>query len=185
MKRSHERGPLDFSTLPPVDDEGVLRMVVETPRGASVKLAYDAAVGAFTVTRALALGITYPFDWGFVPGTLADDGDPLDALALHDSATFPGVILPCRPLGVVDVTQRGKNGREDNPRLILIPTWHDRLGQLQKARGLPPALKRELEQFFVSATFFTHKDVRVAGWRGPDAAMELVGRLRRDTRRAS
>jgi inorganic pyrophosphatase len=71
-------------------------MIVETPRGSSVKLAYEPGVKAFTVTRALALGITYPFDWGFLPRTIAEDGDPLDALAVHDSATYPGVILPCR-----------------------------------------------------------------------------------------
>jgi inorganic pyrophosphatase len=90
----------DLSTLDPFDDEGILRMVVETPRGAGVKLAYDPNVRTFTVTRALALGTTYPFDWGIIPGTVAEDGDPLDALAVHDNATYPGVILPCRPLGV-------------------------------------------------------------------------------------
>jgi inorganic pyrophosphatase len=108
----------DLTRLDPFDEDGVLRMVVETPRGAGVKLTYDPDLGTFTVTRALALGITYPFDWGFIPGTIAEDGDPLDALAVHDSATFPGVVLPCRPLGVVDVTQKGEQGREDNPRLI-------------------------------------------------------------------
>lgn len=166
-----------LSRLDPFDDEGILRMVVETPRGASVKLVYEPALGAFTVTRALALGVTYPFDWGFIPGTVAQYGDPLDALALHDSATYPSVILPCRPLGVVDVTQKGKHGREDNPRLILIPTWHDRLGDLEKASGLPRRLQQELEQFFVTATFFTGKDARVEGWRGPKAAMKLIESL--------
>jgi inorganic pyrophosphatase len=71
----------DLTRLDPFDDDHILRMVVETPRGASVKLTYAPDLGSFTVTRALALGITYPFDWGFIPGTTADDGDPLDALA--------------------------------------------------------------------------------------------------------
>ena len=175
----------DLSKLDSFDDDNVLRMVVETPRGANVKLTYDPGVGTFTVTRALALGVTYPFDWGFIPGTVAEDGDPLDALALHDSATYPGVILPCRPLGVVGVTQKGKRGREENPRLILMPTWHDRLGEFEKASGLPDRLKEELEQFFVSATFFTGKDARVTGWRGPNAALKLIESLRRDNGRRS
>jgi inorganic pyrophosphatase len=164
----------DLTKLTPFDEDDELRMVVETPRGSSVKLAYDPNLHVFTVKRALAIGITYPFDWGFIPGTQADDGDPVDALALHDSATYPGVVLPCRALGVVEVSQKAKHGRESNPRLILIPTWHDRLGDLEKASGLPVRLKEEIEQFFVSATFFTGKDPRIEGWRGPNAALKLI-----------
>jgi inorganic pyrophosphatase len=169
----------DLTQLPPFDEDKALRMVVETPRGSSIKLAYEPKAGLFTVTRALPIGMTYPFDWGFIPGTQAEDGDPVDALALHDSATYPGVVLPCRVLGVVDVSQKAKNGREENPRLILMPTWHDRMGELVKASGLPDRLKREIEQFFVSATFFTGKDARIQGWRGPNAAMKLIGKKRR------
>jgi inorganic pyrophosphatase len=164
----------DITKLDPFEEDEIVRMVVETPRGASVKLTYDPDLQAFTVRRALAIGITYPFDWGFIPGTVAEDGDPLDALAIHDNATYPGVILPCRPLGVVEVTQKGKHGREDNPRLIVMPSWHDRLGELEKASGLPDRLKQEIEQFFVSATFFTGKDPRIEGWRGPKAATKLI-----------
>lgn len=172
----------DLTRLDPFDPHDILRIVVETPRGATVKLTYEPDLMTFTITRALALGVSYPFDWGFVPGTIADDGDPFDALAVHDSATYPGVILPCRPLGVVDVTQKGKHGREDNPRLIVMPTWHDRLGDLEKASGLPDPLKGEIEQFFVSATFFTGKDVRIEGWRGHKAALKLIESTRRGSR---
>jgi inorganic pyrophosphatase len=172
----------NLSQLDPFEQDDILRIVVETPRGATIKLTYEPDLMTFTVTRALALGISYPFDWGFIPGTIADDGDPLDALAVHDSATYPGVILPCRPLGVVDVTQKGKRGREDNPRLIVMPIWHDRLGDFEKASGLPDRLKKEIEQFFVSATFFTGKDVRIEGWRGPKAALRLIESTRRGSR---
>src|SRR6185503_10743895 len=105
----------------PFTDDGDLRMVVETPRGATVKLKYEPEMRIFTVSRALSLGIAYPFDWGFIPDTKCEDGDPLDALGIHDSATYPGVVLPCRPLGVVEVSQKSKSGREQNPRLILMP----------------------------------------------------------------
>src|SRR5215813_10404529 len=111
-----QSAPPDLAKLNPFDAHNVLRMVVETPRGASVKLIYDPELGGFITTRSLSLGITYPFDWGFIPGTIAEDGDPLDALAVHDGATYPGVTLPCRVLGVVNVTQKGKNGPEANRR---------------------------------------------------------------------
>ena len=75
--------------LDPFDGDHHIRMVVETPRYSTVKLEYDAETCQLAVSHGLALGISYPFDWGFVPGTLGEDGDPIDALALHDSATFP------------------------------------------------------------------------------------------------
>ena len=149
----------NFLKLRPFDDDGNLNMVVETPRGSTV-----------TVSRSLVLGQTYPFDWGFIPGTKAEDGDPLDSLAVHDSSTYPGVVLPCRALGVVDVSQKGEKGREENPRLIVMPSWHERMGECEKATGLPKRLREEIEQFFVSATFFTGKlgdrDKGVARHRG-------------------
>jgi len=76
------------------EDDTTVHMVVEAPRGATVKLKYAPKLQAFTPARALPLGLAYPFDWGFIPGTRAADGDPVDALALHDTATYPGVVLP-------------------------------------------------------------------------------------------
>src|SRR6476659_1313564 len=132
--------------LPPFGKDQELRMIVETPRGSPVKLAFEPELQLFTVARALPMGLAYPFDWGFIPGTRGDDGDPVDALALHDAATFPGVMLACKPLAVVDVDQRAKGGgREANPRLILMPTWHDRLGEFEKIMELPQRLKNEIE----------------------------------------
>ncbi len=160
--------------LPPFSDEGDLRMVVETPRGSPIKLKFDPKTDVFTVARSLALGLAYPFDWGFVPGTLGEDGDPLDALAIHDTATFPGVVLPCRVLGLIEMDQKCETGRERNSRLILMPTWHDRLGEFEKAKQLPSQLRKEIERFFLSADFFTDKDPRLLGWKGPDAALKWV-----------
>jgi inorganic pyrophosphatase len=170
--------------LDPYDDDGVLRMVVESPRGASVKLKYDAALRAFTVARQLPLGLAYPFDWGFVPGTLGADGDPLDALALHDASTYPGVVLPCRPLAVVVVEQdaKDKRGREMNDRFIAVPCWQEHLGTLEHHRDIPARLKLEIEQFFLSATFFTGKNARIRGWQGVEKATALIERGRRSLR---
>jgi inorganic pyrophosphatase len=157
--------------------DGELRMIVETPRGSAVKLKYEPGLKAFTISRAMPLGVTYPFDWGFIPGTEGEDGDPLDALAIHDSATYPGVILPCRVLGVINLTQNSKKGREANPRFILLPVWHDRFGELAKAAELPDRLKEEIEQFFLSADFFTAKAPAIDGWKGPKAAEKEIRRF--------
>lgn len=75
----------------------------------------------------LPLGLSYPFDWGFVPSTQAPDGDPLDILILHEASTYPGVVLPCRPLDVVEMDQDEKEvTRERNDRVIVMPSWYDR-----------------------------------------------------------
>jgi inorganic pyrophosphatase len=160
--------------LSPYGKNGEMQMVVETPRGSNIKLEYEPKLRAFTVSRALPLGMVYPYDWGFIPGTKGEDGDPIDALALHEGATYPGVVLPCRALGVVDLVQEVKNGPIGNPRVILMPVWHDRMGEFENASELPSRLKEEIEQFFLSATFFTDKNAKVTGWRGPKAVDKLI-----------
>ncbi len=170
--------------IPPYDDERAVRVVVEAPKGAVVKLKFEPQLGAFTVSRPLPVGSAYPFDWGFVPGTLAADGDPLDALVLDDHATFPGVVIPCRLIGVVEVEQRSESGlRERNDRLILVPGEARWLGELKDVKSLPKPLKEEIERFFLNVTFFTAKDPRILGWRGHDSADEILARGIRAFRR--
>ena len=97
--------------LPVYGDKGEVHAIVEAPKGTSVKPKYDLKLGVFTISRALPLGLSYPFDWGFVPSTQAPDGDPLDVLILHDEKTWPGVLLVCQPLGVVEIEQDDKNDK--------------------------------------------------------------------------
>jgi inorganic pyrophosphatase len=161
--------------LPPFGTDGVVQVVVESPRGAGIKLKYEPRLGAFSVARALPLGLTYPFDWGFIPGTLGPDRDPIDALVVHDVATFPGVVLPCKLLGVVEVSQRSDEGpRQRNDRIIAMPVWHDRLGEFERATQLPVRLRKEIEQFFLDTTFFTAKKPKILGWKSPHKAHMLV-----------
>src|SRR5690242_19798071 len=95
------------------NDDGSVHVVVETPRGSRAKLDYDPKLKTFTLSKSLLAGLTYPYDWGFVPRTKAEDGDPLDVMVLHDAATFPGLVLTCKVIGVLQVKQRSK-GRSRN-----------------------------------------------------------------------
>ncbi len=164
-----------LSNLPTYGEDGSVNAVVEAPKGSVVKLKYEPSLGVFTVSHSLSLGLSYPFDWGFVPSTRAPDGDPLDVLILHDAATYPGVLLPCHPLGVVEMDQDDQGGkRERNDRVILMPRWQDRLGEFERASELPVRLREEIEQFFLSTTFFTAKNPKILDWKGSKKAMAII-----------
>ena len=163
--------------LPPRDRDGVMRVVIESPAGSRVKLKYASDLGAFVLSRPLVLGVSYPFDWGFVPGTRASDGDPVDAMVLLDAPTYPGVIVPCRPLGLLEVEQDAKEGggRQRNDRIIVEPTVARRT-----IAHLSDRLRQELEEFFHSVTLLERKNVKILGWKEAAAADVLIDRSRCD-----
>ena len=167
---------LDLLALPPRDDDGALHVVVESPRGTRTKLKYAPKLRTFIVSRPLVLGVAYPYDWGFVPGTRAPDGDPVDAMIVSDVGTFPGVVVSCRPLAVLQVEQNARHGggRVRNDRIVAEPDG------VRRASGvLAPSVREELEAFFVSTTLFEGKDVRLLGWGDAEAAEALVDRASR------
>ena len=130
--------------------------------------------------------MVYPFDFGFVPGTRAEDGDPLDAVVYWDVATWPGIVLRCRALGIVQVDQAKEGGgRQRNDRLLVVPTKAPRADELVSALDLPPRVQKEVESFFIASTALEGKDIHVLGWKGPKDAERLVTRyaLRRHRQR--
>jgi inorganic pyrophosphatase len=164
--------------LPCRNEQGHLHVVVESPRGSQVKLKFDPKLGAFTLSRVLALGINYPYEWGFIPGTHAPDGDPLDAMVLLDVPTFPGVVLACEPIGVLKVEQRkaGSSDRQRNDRIFATSVNAPRLDGLRDIRKLAARAREEIEQFFQTVVALEGKELTLLGWDGPDAAVTLVER---------
>jgi inorganic pyrophosphatase len=133
--------------------------------------------GLFTYDKALPLGLTYPYDWGFVAGTRAEDGDPLDALVLTDVPSYPGVIIPSRVLGMLQLDERPGGKRKRNDRLAAIPLKAERLEEVAHPSHLPAEQREELEQFFLSTTFHTHKEARVLGWKGVRYAEKKIRKV--------
>jgi inorganic pyrophosphatase len=163
--------------LPASPGKGVVHVVVESPRGATSKIKYDEELGAFTLSRPLPLGLMYPHDWGFVPGTRAEDGDPLDAMVLSEGTTFPGMVLRVRLLALVKLEQDSKRGdRERNDRLLAIPEVSPRL-EYRSAEDLPVRVRQEIEHFFLSVIAFEKKNAKLLGLEGPDQAWSLVTSL--------
>src|SRR6202051_1397917 len=110
-----------LNKLPTWADETHIHGFVETPRGSHCKLEYDSQYRAFTLAKPLLAGLTYPYDWGFIPSTKAEDGDPLDVLVIHDAGTYPGLLLRCKPIGILEVEQKSKGRKERNDRLFAVP----------------------------------------------------------------
>jgi len=159
----------DFSQLPARGPDGATHVVVETPRGMTSKVKFDPKLGAFRFSRSLKLGLRYPYDWGFVPGTLAPDGDPLDAMILYDMTGFPGLVVPCRAVGLIEIDQEERGRRFRNDRVLFAP-----------AKGAEVTLeeneRRSIERFFCDAVADTEKFLHVLGWRGAEVAEAEVER---------
>ena len=168
---------MHLDKIPTFAAAGLFHVVVESPRGSSVKLRYDPALGAITLSRPLPTGLTYPHDWGFVPGTKASDGDPVDALIFSDAATAPGVLVRCRALGMLAIDQKKRtgDGRERNDRILAVPGSARRFDAMRDVFALSDRVRDEIAAFFIQATAFEDKDVQVLGWKGPEQALALLG----------
>jgi|SRR5581483_10775841 len=164
----------DFFGLPTEAKNGYVHVVVETPRGSRAKLDFDPELGAFTLSKSLLTGLTYPHDWGFIPSTKADDGDPLDIMVIHEAATYPGLVLVCRLIGILQINQKKNGTTVRNDRLFGVPRNSHEESGLKDVRGLTKPVRDELEKFFIATDELEEKRLKILGWKGPKAAMKAV-----------
>src|SRR4051812_27766074 len=176
---------VDLQKLPVWTKDGDVHVVVETPGGSAAKLEFDPNLQVFTLSKPLILGLTYPYDWGFVPSTRGEDGDPLDVLVIHDTATAPGLVLKCKVIGVLEVLQieEGKKGIR-NDRLIAVPRKSHREKADKDATELPKQVRKEIEKFFVATDELEDKSLKFLGWKGPKDAERLIGKASKKFRKS-
>ncbi len=169
---------MDLTAIPSFASGDTFHVVVESPRGSALKLKYEPRWQVMAISRPLPLGVVYPFDWGFVPSTHAEDGDPLDAMLLWDVASYPGVVVECRAIAVLQVEQNRTNHdpseRVRNDRVMCMPIEARRERGLTEVAQLSPRVRQELEHFAKAATALEGKDVKVVGWGDTATALELV-----------
>ena len=148
--------------------------IVETPRSARAKLFYDPKLRAFVMSKSLMLGLTYPYDWGFIPSTAGEDGDPLDVMVIHDATTSPGLVLRCKVIGALLVVQVDKGKRERNDRVFAVPLDSHLEQGTDDVRAWPRPQREELEKFFVATDELQSKRLKFEGWVGPKKACSLI-----------
>jgi inorganic pyrophosphatase len=177
-----------LQSLPARHPDGGFYLVVETPKGSPSKLKFEPDRGIFTLSRMLTAGTVYPHDWGYVPGTLGPDGDPVDAFLLGAGGTFPGLVVRARPIGLLRVEQSEKGRIFRNDRLLFLPWEPTQKMPFKDISELRKGEKEEIERFFLNAVAGTGKKLRYLGWRGPKSAeLEIrrgEARLRASTRAA-
>jgi inorganic pyrophosphatase len=148
----------------------LVRMIVEIPLNSSNKYEYDGELGVFRLDRALYSPMHYPGDYGFIPGTLAEDGDPLDVLTLVQQPSYPGIMIEVRPVGVLNMVDQ----QECDQKILAVPNGDPRYDQIQAVDQVFPHVRREIEHFFTIYKELEGKTTRMEGWGGPVEARKAI-----------
>jgi inorganic pyrophosphatase len=154
--------------------EDCVMVVIETPKGSPNKLAFEPRYGTFVLKGVLPAGAVFPFDFGFVPSTRAEDGDPLDVLVLMDAPVFPGCIVPSRLIGVIEAEQTEEGETERNDRLLAVAANSATHRSIHELSDLSQDLIAQIEHFFVSYNEMKGKRFKVKRQAGRKRALALV-----------
>ena len=180
MAKNAKGGLANPILLKPVrKPEGTLQVIVETPKGSRNKFAFDPGQKVFVLSRILPEGMTFPYDFGFLPKTVAPDGDPLDVLLLMDEPAYPGVVVHARLIGVIEGEQSEGKKKNRNDRLLAVAEASHRYQPIRSPRDLPHRFLQELENFFVNYHRMQGKAYKLLGCRDADQAARLIKEARR------
>lgn len=159
--------------------EKLLQVIIETPKGCRNKYSFDLKQKIFVLKTALPAGMAFPYDFGFVPQTLADDGDPLDVLVLMDEPAFPGCALMARVIGVIEGEQITPQETVRNDRLVAVAETAHIYSNLKMLKDLPTQSLKEIEEFFVNYHRLQGKKYKLLGCKGENTAMKLIAKARK------
>jgi inorganic pyrophosphatase len=150
------------------------RVIIETPKGRRNKFDYDPHLEAFTLGGLLAEGLSFPFDFGFVPSTVAEDGDPIDVLVLMDEPAHVGCVLAVRLIGVMEAEQTDGSEKIENDRLIAVATHSYSHEQVKSIDEVTKSMLSQVEEFFISYNKSRGKKFKVTNVGGPSKAVKRV-----------
>lgn len=160
-----------WRSLPACPSENTVFVIVEIPKGSRNK--YEFVKGSpsyMALDRVLHSPVIYSGDYGLVPQTLWEDGDPLDALIIMEEPTFPGCVVECRPVAFLEMRDQGE--RDD--KVIFVPVGDPRYEGVQDKSDLPEHLLKEIAHFFAIYKQLEGKEVEILGWKGQEAAWKAI-----------
>ena len=165
---------MKVNKLEPVK-KGMVNVIIETPRGSQNKFDFDPELRLFKLEKTLPMGTVFPFDFGFVPGTKGEDGDPLDILVIMDQPAYPGTYVVCRLIGALLASQKEKNGKTvENNRLVGVSDCSVMYADIRRPQELNNAMIKEIENFFIDYNKHEGKEFTPKGWVEADGAMKLI-----------
>ena len=144
--------------------------VIEIPRGSRNKYELDKKTGLMKLDRVLYSAVHYPGDYGLIPRTLHEDGDPLDILVRINEPTFPGCQIECRPIGVLRMLDKG----EPDDKILAVPTDDPFHEEYFDVADIPQHYLKEVEHFFHIYKDLEGKRVQILGWEKSDVAMRMI-----------
>ena len=150
------------------------RVIIETPKGRRNKFDYDPEFGLFALAGLLPEGLSFPYDFGFLPSTIGDDGDPLDVLVLMDEPAHVGCLLDVRIVGVIEAVQIEDGKTTINNRFIGVAMHSYTHEDVTSLADINSSLLDQVEEFFISYNKSRGKKFKVKGRGGPKRAVELV-----------
>lgn len=161
---------MDLSRIPAQPEPGLINVLIEIPAGSKNKYEFDKDMGAFILDRVLFASVQYPYDYGFVPNTLADDGDPLDGMVLMDQPTFPGCVIAARPIGMLEMVDSG----DRDEKILCVPAEDPRYSQVKDLNDIAPHRLDEIAEFFRTYKNLEKKVTEILGWQNLDKVKPLV-----------
>ena len=159
---------------PGPDAPELVRAIIEIPKGSANKYEYDGDLQLFRLDRALYSPMHYPGDYGFIPGTLADDGDPLDVLVLVTDASFTGCLIEVRPIGLLRMVDKDEN----DEKVLAVPNRNPRFDSIHTVDQVFSHVRREIEHFFSIYKELQGSKTRIDGWDGPPVARKVINGCR-------
>ncbi|MEA5577031.1 inorganic diphosphatase [Anabaena sp. UHCC 0451] len=161
---------MDLSLIPAQPKPGVINVLIEIPGGSKNKYEFDKELNAFALDRVLYSSVKYPYDYGFIPNTLADDGDPLDGMVMMDEPTFPGCVIPARPIGYLEMI----DGGDRDEKILCVPDKDPRYAHVKSLKDIPNHRLDEIAEFFRSYKNLEKKVTEILGWQDVEMVQPLV-----------